>query len=230
MVRDLGVRSLRQSVLRDCAAALLIAADAAKRLGVHGASAERHAAFALRLEQLASELVRAESGLDQCEEQIIERVKEPRLAELSLEDRASNLRSEPTIQNSRIKRLSEQLEVALRNAAESRAAIAAREAQISNLRDEVRKHEVTLTATTAELERLQHEVATTIQAISDLEFRRLDLTNSRDKAVLRLAEVRAELEGLRNDPRDSIREAVHRAIAELPADAFDRSVGGDHEH
>ena len=229
LARDLGVRSLRESVLRDCAAALLIAADAARRLGVHGASAERHSAFSERLEQLASELMRAGAGLDQCEEKIIERLEEPRLAEISLDDRARKLRCEPSLQTNRIKRLSAELEQALANAAESRATVSARESQLAQAREQLRSSEAMLTATSADLERLQLEIAAALRALSDTEFARDDLRQSRESAAKRLEQVRMEFEAMRDDPRDAIRDAVHRALALLPPDAFDRAVGGTHE-
>jgi hypothetical protein len=229
IARDLGVRSLRDSVLRDCAAALLIAADAAGRLGVHGASAERHAAISVRLEQLSSDLIRAGAGLDQCEEAIIERLEEPRLAELSLEDRARKLRCEPSSQNNRIRKLSAELERALADAAESRAAVAAHESQLAEAREQVRANQALLTAAVADLERLQLETDSTLKAITDTEFARDDMRQTRKAALDRLERVRMELEGMRDDPRDLIRDAVQRALALLPLDAFDRAVGGTHE-
>jgi hypothetical protein len=229
IARDLGVRSLRESVLRDCAAALLIAADAARRLGVHGASAERHSAISSRLEQLSADLMRAGAGLDQCEEKIIERLAEPRLAEISLEDRAKNMRSEPSLQTNRIKRLSAELEEALAEAAESRATVSAHESQLAQAREQLRSNETMLTAISAELERLELEKASALRALSDTEFARDDLRQCRESAIRRLEQVRTELEGMRSDPRDSIRDAVHRALALLPSDAFDRAVGGTHE-
>ena len=224
IVRDLGIRSLRESVQRDGAAALLIAADSARRLGVHGASAERHAAVATRLEQLAANMMRAGAGLDQCEEQIIDRLEEPRLAQISLQDRAANLRIDPSAQHNRIKQLSAELERTIADASEGRASVAARESQISQAREEIRANVTKLAAAESELDRLRHELNSCARALSEVEFKRDDLERSRDGARRRLEQVRDELEGMRDDPRDAIRDAVRRAIALLPSDAFDLAV------
>lgn len=229
IVRDLGVRSLRESVQRDCAAALLIAADSARRLAVHGASAERHAGIASRLEQLASDLMRVGAGLDQCEVTIIDRLKEPRLAQISLQQRVADLRLVPSTQNNRIRQLSTELEKELAQASESRALLTARESLLNHAREELRANAATLAAAESELERLKREAESTSREISDMEFLLDDLRRSREQATQRLTQVRAELESMRADPRDSIRDAVHRALALLPSDAFDQSVGSAHE-
>jgi chromosome segregation ATPase len=226
VVRDLGVRELRESVQRDCASALRLAAESARRLGVHGGSAERHAAIAARLEQLEANLMRTTAGLDACEQQIIDRVAEPRLAEISLQQRNASLRLTPSEQVSRLKELSADLERRLADAAGSRAALGAVEARLREAEEETRANSVGLAQAEAALQLATRELESIKRALRDAEFTRDDLEIDRRNASERLAQVRRELEALRDDPRDAVRDAVRRAIVLLPADSFDRAVGG----
>jgi len=226
IVRDLGVRELRESVQRDCASALRLAAESARRLGVHGGSAERHAAIAARLEQLGANLRRTTAGLDSCEQQIIDRVAEPRLAEISLQQRNASLRLPPSEQVSRLKALSADLERRLADAAGRRAALGSAEARLREAEEERRANSAGLAQAESALQLATRELESIKRALRYAEFARDDLEIDRRNASERLAQVRRELEALRNDPRDAVRDAVREAIALLPADAFDRAVGG----
>jgi chromosome segregation ATPase len=226
IVRDLGVRELRESVQRDCASALRLAADSARRLCVHGGAAERHAAIAARLAQLEANLRRTTAGLDACEQQIVERVAEPRLAEISLQQRSANLRLAPSEQVARLKALSAELERQLAAAAESRAALSSAEARLRQAEEETSANSMGLAQAEAALQVSQRELESIKRTLAEVEFKKDDLDADRRNASQRLQQVRRELEALRDDPRDAIRDAVRRAIAVLPRDSFDRTVGG----
>jgi chromosome segregation ATPase len=228
IVRDLGVRELRESVQRDCASALRMAAECARRLAVHGGSAERHAAIAVRLEQLEANLRRTTAGLDACEQQIIDRVAEPRLAEISLQQRSANLQVTPSEQMSRLKTISADLERRLADAAERRAELSSAEARLREAEEETRANSVGLTKVETALQLARRDLESIKRSLREAEFERDDLDTDRKNASQRLEQVRRELEALRDDPRDAIRDAVRRAIAILPADSFDHAVGGSH--
>jgi chromosome segregation ATPase len=228
IVRDLGVVQLRESLLHDCATALRLAADAARRLKVHGVPTARSSEFDTNLEQLAAAVLRTTSGLDACETAIANRIAEPRLTEISLERRHAALRLAPTSMHARLAQLSADVERALAESAQLRGAIAALEEQHLEAANAVQRLSKEHERLEGEVERTRRDLKSTETTIAKLEHERHDAEHDRSHAAERLRQVRAQLEALRSDPRDAIREAVAKALRQLPDDAFDRSVGTVH--
>jgi chromosome segregation ATPase len=224
LVRDLGTIPSRESVLREAAEALRLASRSMSRLAIHGASGVRSQDVSERLRDLAKSIRQSTSQLDACERELAERIDQPRLAEIALENRRASLRTDPTPQILRIERLAKEVE-SMQAAADGLAA------QVASLEDRKRRatdHAAGLESDRSRLaesiKRLESETRETETEIARLEHRKADLTQERARAHARLAAVRHELESLRDDPRDRIREAVRRALAEMPPDSFDRSV------
>jgi len=228
IVRDLGVVPFRESLLRDCAFALRLASDAARRLGIHGASASRTEEMTARLEHLASAIQRAAGGLDTCEDAIAVRIAEPRLAEIALESRLAALQFTPNEHNLRLARLSKEVESALAVSAEARASVASLEERHRDAIEQAQRLTLERERLEDEIRRASQDVQVLDTSLGQLEQQRHDTEHDRERAADRLAKVRVELEALRQDPRDRIRDAVARALQQLPDDAFDCSVEGAH--
>lgn len=228
IVRDLGVVPLRETLLQDCAAALRLSADAARRLKVHGVPTARSGEFDTHLEQLAAAILRTTSGLDACEAAIANRIAEPRLAEISLERRHAALRLAPTAMHTRLAQLSADVERALAASAQLRGAIAALEDQHLEATNAVQRLSQERERIQGDLERTRRDLQSIETSTSRLTQEQHDTEHDRSHATDRLRQVQQQLAALCDDPRDAIREAVAKALRQLPADAFDRSVGTTH--
>ena len=228
IVRDLGVVQLREALLHDCATALRLAADAARRLKVHGVPTARSSEFDTQLEQLTSAILRTTSGLDVCETAIGDRLAEPRLAEISLERRNTALRLAPASMHGKLAKLSDDVHRALAESARLRAEIAALEEQHDDATSTVQRLSERRRGLEAELEGTRRELKSTETTVANLAHEQHDAEHDRCHAAERLQQVRLELHALRDDPRDAIRDAVARALRQLPDDEFDRSLGAAH--
>jgi|GEM_PF-6031224 len=226
LIQDLGVYSLRKRLLCECSGALMLAADAARRLAVHGTSGAPSEVTAARLEELGLAIRRSLQGMDTCEEVIRERIAEPRLAELSLEQRKTELHIDPTAQSNRLAQLAKEVEQAETALANQRGSAALMEERHRDAKTEERILETRCQQLEENLVRVQGEMRKLDSKAKDLEQQRDGNEQNLASASSRLVTVQRELEAMRNDPRDVIRDAVCRAIQQLPNDALDTAVEG----
>lgn len=225
IIPDLGVTQSRISTEHLGARAMTLAADALRRLALHGSNGTSELFIADRLDELARAILRATEGLDRCEQAMLDRLEEPVLSVIALTQRRDALRSRPALQLTELRQLS--AEVAReREQHDARAieenAIRAEAAELAQHLADATQRRAQLDAGCAQLKAsiAQHatEESKSIAALTSLND---DLLQTSE----RVAVVRIQLNALREDPREEIRNAVTRALQALPADAFDRTMG-----
>ena len=224
-VRDCGVIRWRDSAARECARAMRVAADGLRFLSVHRIDAASDGFLAGQLDAVVQVLTETIAELGRCEEALKERVAEPRLAQIDLEQRRNNLQATPASSRDDLRRLSQKLEEEQRMHTESTACEHSLTSQIKIATDALARTNAIVVAAESEIANMtaQHNALEQVSKAADAEIRarKRDL----ESVEARRREVRQQLEALRSDPRQSIADAVHRALRELPADAFDRSAG-----
>lgn len=224
-IRDCGVTRWRDSAAGECARAMQIVAAGLRSLSVHRIDASRDDNLAERLDATAKALATAIEELGRCEEALKDRIAEPRLAQLDLEQRRRNLMATPTSSKDALLQLSRKLEEQQRIHTQATALEQSLASQLKAATEALARTNTLVAATKSEIASVcaQHDSLELASKAADAEVRgrRRDLQT----VEANLQEVRQQLEALRSDPRQSIADAVQRALLELPADAFDRSAG-----
>lgn len=226
LVRDQGIKTLREGLVRETANALLLTRAAFERLAVHSHDAKAAEQMHERLAGLAEDLARLCGGMDHCERELRERVAEPAVATIDLQGRRAALRANPDLRTKELAELVREVD-GLRTKREKE------DFAVEALRREEHAQREARRALQKEDERLQAELQTLRREIQrwegeakDLKQQLYDLEQDRSRIGVRLAIVRGELESLREDPRDRVRTAVAAALRLLPDDALDQAIGG----
>ena len=178
------------------------------------------------LTELADELARICGGLDRCESELRERIAEPAVAAIDLQQRRASLKASPDARTAQLAELVREVD-ALRTKREQHdlATEALRRAERGEL-EKLRALQGEDAQLHGDTEALKKEITRRAGEVAELEQKAFDLRQDRDRIDGRLAVVREELGALREDPRDAVRAAVTAALRLLPLDALDRGLGG----
>lgn len=221
-VRDRGAFRWRDSLARQCAALGLLLSEALRELAVHGRDAARDQDLATRVEALSAALAVTIGGLEGCEAELRERLLAPRLAEIALRQRLESLGQAPVASREAIRQLAAAVDV-------QQGDVGAREAEVAALtrqRDGLEARRAAAArehaALSASLDNMQAELDRLRAEEQNLSAERASRDMRLASVRQRVASLRSELGALAQDPRAEIAAAVQRALAALPADAFDR--------
>lgn len=224
IVPDLGVKQLRTSTEQLGARSMTLAADALRRLAIHGSSGSGELLVADRLDDLARALLRTTNGLDRCEMAMRERLEEPTLTILALSQRRDALRSNPAAQLTELRQLAAELAREREQHDLSAIEESTIRAQWTGLAQQVADAMQRRSQLEIECARLNHSLEEYAAEESKGTAALASLNDDLARVHRRVAAVRTQLEALRTDPREEIRDAVKHALKALPQDAFDATM------
>lgn len=227
LVRDQGIKTLREGLVRETVNALLLARAAFERLVVHSHDSKAAEQMHASLAGLANELARLCGGLDHCELKLRERIAEPAAAAIDLQGRKVALRASPDLRTQQLAELVREVDDLKTKREKEDFAVQALRREEQTQREARRALQKEDERLQAYLETLRQEIERWKRKTEDLKQQAYDLEQDRTRIGAHLAIVRGELESLGEDPRDRVRAAVAAALRLLPSDALDKAIGGD---
>ncbi len=227
LVRDAGVRPSREEFVGETARALVLTAECIRMLAVHGGLPGNLDGLPQRLAEFAQELGSSFGAMARIEAALADRLAEPRLAELGLEERRRRLTADPTVQIGRIRQLASDVDDLRQRDDNLRAREESLAAAYAELQMEMEVRLSRLDELGRGIEAMKGRIAERDDATRVVERERISLADNLRTADAVLARTREELEALRNDPRHAVRERVRAALLVLDSSSPDgrRSPG-----
>lgn len=215
LVRDADVRLVREKLADETARALALAAECIRMIAVHGGMPASIDELASRLRQSAQVLGGVLEAMERIELDLAACIAEPRLAELSLEERRRRLSFDPTAQMARIRRLAGEVESMMRQDDDLRMQEESLAGKRSALQAESESRQQRLDELERRIATLKGQIVAREDAARAAERERGALADKLRTADADLARVRGELDALRDDPRQAVRARVQAALQAL---------------
>jgi hypothetical protein len=228
LVRDAGVRRVRETLAGETARAFALAGECVRMMAIHGGLPASVDGLPQRLTDLAKAVGVALGAMARVEIELADRIAEPRLAELSLEDRRKRMSVDPTALITRIRQLAGNVENLKRQDDDLRGHEESLSGKHEALQKELAARQRRLDELDLGIAALKGQIAERGEAARVAERERLALADRLRTADADLARVHRELEELRNDPRQAVRARVQAALLALDSRGAEaqRPTGG----